>query len=132
MLCIQTVLPTLLALTSDILLICLIGRDSYLMCSTLFSSSVPVGNTGMPQDHILHNIRHAISVAMRKIPRGWKNIQSIHVKTTSSMALPLFNSLPTEPKLLGQVRHKTWKDSVDITVDETEEGARELSSMPVQ
>ena len=28
------------------------------------------------------------------VPRGWNNIQSIHMKTAESVALPLYNSLP--------------------------------------
>lgn len=76
----------------------------------------------MPIDQIIHNVRHAVSVAVRKIPRGWKNIQSIHLKTTSSIALPLFNSLPAEPKLLGEVtRTEHKRESVDMEAAENVE-----------
>ena len=36
-----------------------------------------------------------------KIPRGWRNIQAVHLKTIHSIALPLYTSLPPEPKLLA-------------------------------
>ena len=68
----------------------------------------------MPRDHLIHNIRHALSVVVRKIPHGWKNIQSIHLKTTSSIALPLFNSLPAEPKLLGQASRTEDRETLEM------------------
>ena len=34
------------------------------------------------------------------IPRGLRNIQSVHLKTPDSIALPIYNSLPPPPGLL--------------------------------
>ena len=35
-----------------------------------------------------------------KVPRGWRNIQAVNIKTVHSISLPVYNSLPPEPKLL--------------------------------
>lgn len=96
------------------------ARDAtYLYLGRGPCSAVPVGHTGMPREHLIHNVRHALSVIVRKIPRGWKNIQSVHLKTTSSVALPLFNSLPAEPKLLGQISKTEDRETVEVEVDDT-------------
>ena len=36
-----------------------------------------------------------------KVPRGWRNIQVVHLKTVDSIALPVYNSLPPEATLLA-------------------------------
>ena len=38
-----------------------------------------------------------------KIPKGWHNIQSVHIKTIDSIALPLYNSLPPPATLLPDI-----------------------------
>ena len=36
-----------------------------------------------------------------KVPRGWRNIQVVHLKTVDSIALPVYHSLPPEATLLA-------------------------------
>ena len=66
----------------------------------LFYSSVPIGRVGFPKDHLVENVCGAMKVVASQIPRGWNNIQSIHIKSVDSISLPVFNSLPPEPSLL--------------------------------
>ena len=58
------------------------------------NSAIKIGHTGQTESEITQNIMHAASVIAKKIPRGWNNIQSLHLKTSDSVALPMYNSLP--------------------------------------
>ena len=77
-----------------------------------------------------------------KIPRGWRNIQVVNLKTVDSIALPVFNSLPPEPKLLAPIEEEGPKrkrvkldDSAPLptstlVVREQEEDSEEVVSVP--
>ncbi|ORX98258.1 ribosomal protein L1 [Basidiobolus meristosporus CBS 931.73] len=58
--------------------------------------SIKIGTTAQSAQEVAENIDHAINHVVEKIPKKWKNIQSLHIKTTESVALPIFNSLPDE------------------------------------
>jgi len=62
-------------------------------------SAVRIGNSAFTQQQVIDNILHSISFIIDKIPKKWKNVQAIFLKTHDSVALPLFNSLPTNQKL---------------------------------
>ena len=62
-----------------------------------------------------------------KVPRGWRNIQVVHLKTPDSVALPLYHSLPPEAKILaplseGPAEKRVKLGSVDTDAEEGEEG----------
>ena len=38
-----------------------------------------------------------------KVPRGLSNIQSVHLKSVDSIALPIYTSLPPEPSSLPAI-----------------------------
>jgi ribosome biogenesis protein UTP30 len=63
------------------------------------------------------NIADALPALMEKIPKGWSNIQSIHLKTNQSVALPLYNSLPT----VGANQEQTAADGNNNEVKESKE-----------
>ena len=72
---------------------------------TVISScrAVPIGRIGYSVDHIVANILKGMMGVISKIPQGWRNIQVVHLKTVDSIALPVYNSLPPEPKLLAPI-----------------------------
>ena len=51
-----------------------------------------VGKSTMDVDDIVENAVVAINGAANKIPRKWGNIQSIYIKTTDSVALPVYTA----------------------------------------
>ncbi|NXM78980.1 RL1D1 protein, partial [Serilophus lunatus] len=51
-----------------------------------------VGHTGMKVDEILENIIAASKVIAKKLPRKWKNVKVLHLKTLKSVALPIFTA----------------------------------------
>ena len=57
-------------------------------------SAIKVGHAGQTQEDIIENVVAIVSYIAKIVPRGWNNIQTIHLKTAESVALPLYNSLP--------------------------------------
>jgi ribosomal protein L1 len=53
-----------------------------------------VGNSGMSRDAIIENILSACQNVAKILPKEWHLIQSLHIKTHDSIALPIYNSLP--------------------------------------
>ncbi|XP_021395350.2 ribosomal L1 domain-containing protein 1 [Lonchura striata] len=51
-----------------------------------------IGHTGMKADEILENIIAAAKVIGSKLPKKWKNVKILHVKTLKSVALPIFTA----------------------------------------
>ncbi|NWR46377.1 RL1D1 protein, partial [Regulus satrapa] len=51
-----------------------------------------IGHTGMKVDAILENIIAATKVIGDKLPKKWKNVKILHLKTLKSAALPIFTA----------------------------------------
>ncbi|RLW01573.1 hypothetical protein DV515_00007959 [Chloebia gouldiae] len=51
-----------------------------------------IGHTGMKADEILENIIAAAKVIGNKLPKKWKNVKILHLKTLKSVALPIFTA----------------------------------------
>ncbi|NWV12456.1 RL1D1 protein, partial [Ptilonorhynchus violaceus] len=51
-----------------------------------------IGHTGMKVDEILENIIAAAKVIDQKLPKKWKNVKILHLKTLKSVALPIFTA----------------------------------------
>ena len=54
--------------------------------------SIKVGSTDMKADEIIENVMTALPHIIDHVPKKWKNVQSINLKTSNSIALPIFNS----------------------------------------
>jgi len=52
-------------------------------------SMVRIGNTSMKPSFLVDNILQATEILAKKYPGGWKNIRSIHLKTETSMSIPI-------------------------------------------
>ncbi|NXO87892.1 RL1D1 protein, partial [Sitta europaea] len=51
-----------------------------------------IGHTGMKVDEILENIIAAAKVIDNKLPKKWKNVKILHLKTLKSVALPIYTA----------------------------------------
>uniref|UniRef100_A0A493TUL9 Ribosomal L1 domain containing 1 n=1 Tax=Anas platyrhynchos platyrhynchos TaxID=8840 RepID=A0A493TUL9_ANAPP len=51
-----------------------------------------IGHTGMKADEIVDNIIAAAKVIDKKLPKNWKNVKVLHLKTLKSVALPIFTA----------------------------------------
>lgn len=71
------------------------ARDSTQMfVNTGSCTAIRVANTDMSTKDVVENIVAAIPESVAHIPRKWKNVQAIHIKTHDSVALPIYNALP--------------------------------------
>jgi len=58
-------------------------------------STVKVGNvTEQSENELVENAIHVMKVIGQRIPGEWKNIKCIHLKTSTSVALPVYQSSP--------------------------------------
>ena len=55
--------------------------------------TIRVGRLSMSCDSVVENTIATMKRIVQKVPQGWSNIQVLHIKTTHSVALPIFNSL---------------------------------------
>jgi len=56
--------------------------------------TIRVGKMNQSDECIVENIVDGLQNAICKYLKGWKNVQSIQLRTIESIALPIFNSLP--------------------------------------
>jgi ribosome biogenesis protein UTP30 len=109
------------------------ARDStYLHLGLGSCVALPIARINYPTAHIVENIVKGMRGVVNRVPRGWRNIQVVHLKTVDSVALPIYHSLPPEAKLLaplgeGPVEKRVKLSSLDV--DEEEENVGELQTL---
>lgn len=79
--------------------------------------SIRAALTNMTSSQIRDNVDVILTQVMAHIPRGWKNVQAVYMKTTDSVALPVYTSLPggvlkipqpqREPEEEGEAREES-------------------------
>ncbi|XP_003702567.2 ribosomal L1 domain-containing protein 1 isoform X1 [Megachile rotundata] len=78
------------------------------------SHIVQVGHTLMNVDEILENILAACNYLSKNYPGGWDNIRSIRIKTSNSLALPIYTTLKNKNSVKLPVvepkRPKAYRD----------------------
>lgn len=83
------------------------ARDStYLHISKGPLVNVKVGHSDFTKAQLVENIVAAISNIVDRIPRKWKNVQSIFIKTTNSASLPVYTALPVATDFVKDVEEK--------------------------
>ncbi|KAG2187505.1 hypothetical protein INT44_005194 [Umbelopsis vinacea] len=75
-------------------------------------SAIKVGTTALSEQHIFENIMAVVPQVADNIPKKWKNIQSINIKTSDSISLPIYNSLPEEVQSIS-IKHNGAKQRVE-------------------
>ena len=76
-------------------------------------SAIKVGHSGQSQEEVVENIVAVVDEIAKKVPRGWSNIQCIHLKTAESVALPLYNSLPDVENVIEKNEPPKKKKKLD-------------------
>ncbi|KAL7472177.1 hypothetical protein ACHAXS_012508 [Conticribra weissflogii] len=71
-------------------------RATYLHLSSGTCLTVKAGTTSMSPSRLVENIAAIAEKAPSKVPRKWANVKSISIKTTNSVALPIYNKSPEE------------------------------------
>ena len=62
----------------------------YNQCLSVFASSIKIATTSQTIKHTLENITVALPHIIAHIPDGWNNVQSLHIKTSQSVSLPIW------------------------------------------
>lgn len=71
-------------------------KSTFMFLSAGTCVTVKAGNTGMDATKLLENIQSIAQVVPGKVPRKWANIRSVSIKTSASVALPIYNKTPQE------------------------------------
>ncbi|CAL1713526.1 unnamed protein product [Somion occarium] len=87
-------------------------------------ASVKIGTLEQEPEHVLANLKAALPHVIKAVKDGWDNIQSLHIKTSSSTSLPLWSCT------LGDVEGGRWDgltapDDVVMSEDEESDGESE-------
>ena len=61
------------------------------------NSAIKVAHTGQTVEQAVENVIGAVAEITKIVPRGWNNIKSLNLKTTDSISLPIYTSLPEKP-----------------------------------
>jgi len=88
-------------------------RGTFMWVSAGTCLSIKAGTTAMPMKNLAENIDAIVKNAASHIPRKWGNIASISMKTTHSVALPIYNKTREdleEIAALAQINRLEAKD----------------------
>ena len=86
-----------------------------------------IARIGFSPEEVAANAIDAISEAIQHIPKGWDNVQAIHMKTGKSLALPIYNDLPDSGiKIADIAKAKVPKEKSKKSA----EGGTEAASKP--
>ncbi len=95
----------------------------FLPIHVIYCSSVRIGRLGQPSQHIAENILAGVKAIADRVPRGFRNFQSLHLKTIDSIALPIYNSLPPQPTRLPGVEAAPVVKKIKLDEDGVESGS---------
>uniref|UniRef100_A0A7S2WN01 Ribosomal protein L1 n=1 Tax=Eucampia antarctica TaxID=49252 RepID=A0A7S2WN01_9STRA len=103
--------------------------DKCLKATWMFVSAgtcitIKAGDTGMAVEKLHKNVETIISQAVMKIPKKWANVQAICIKSSQSVALPIYNKTKEDldeiAKLAGiEEESKKRSRELDETSKET-------------
>jgi len=82
------------------------ARDStYLYQTTGPCCAFRIGRSSFTEDQVVENIFAGLGV-VEKLPKKWKNIQAMYIKTPNSVAIPFYASLPLSQRLSSTSQKK--------------------------
>ncbi|KAI9208873.1 ribosomal protein L1p/L10e family-domain-containing protein [Polychytrium aggregatum] len=98
--------------------------STYLRFTKGSNLTIRIGTSEHSAEQIAENIIGAIDLIVGRIPRKWANILSIGLKTTNSVSLPIYNSLPSHAKALPKPKNPTsLKDIKEVEPTSAPEAA---------
>jgi len=96
-------------------------NSTYLFINSGPCCAVKIANTNFDKEVIVENIIKGMENIAKMIPKHWRNIQPIHIKTSNSVALPIYNSLPNATmKILSNKKKVNQPINSQETVTEME------------
>ena len=105
------------------LLVCFFYIDIVSTFLNASYSAIKVGKLSQNPSQMVENIVTAIPSIAKAIPGGWDNVQSLHIKTNSSVSLPIWSCLLEVRETGGW--HGIGNEGSATRADEKEEEDRE-------
>ena len=87
--------------------------DFPIYCFFFFCSAIKVAHTGQTTEQAVENVVSAVSEIARIVPRGWNNIQSLNLKTSDSVSLPIYTSLPEKSLAIDDTQPQKKRRKMD-------------------
>jgi len=69
-------------------------KSTYMYLSAGSCTTIRVGTVSMSTNQLVENVTKALEGASDRLPRKFKSIKSLHLKTSDSVALPFYNKYP--------------------------------------
>lgn len=88
-------------------------KSTFMFLSAGTCVTVKAGNTGMDATKLLENIQSIAQVVPEKVPKKWANIRSVSIKTSSSVALPIYNKTPQELEEIMRLAKEESEQAVE-------------------
>ncbi|KAH6576020.1 hypothetical protein BSLG_004546 [Batrachochytrium salamandrivorans] len=90
---------------------------TYLHLNKGVCNALKAGSVLLTAEQNVENIMAATKGAVEKLPGKWGNIQSVHIKTATSVALPVYNALHTCPADDGDDESDVEENVAETDVD---------------
>ncbi|KAG6611834.1 ribosomal l1 domain-containing protein 1-like [Phytophthora cinnamomi] len=112
----------------------LASRRTALHVSAGVCNNVKVARLDMTPEQIVDNIMVAMNSCASLVPKGWNGVQSISVKTSDSVALPVYNALATLAKLppVGKTANLKKRKLEEFVAEADEEEAPKAKKQQVK
>ncbi|KAI8817656.1 ribosomal protein L1p/L10e family-domain-containing protein [Fimicolochytrium jonesii] len=107
-------------------------QSTYLRRNNGVTNTIRVATTDFTPEQVIQNIMAAIPSAIEKLPKKWANIHSIHIKTSNSMALPLYQTLPDAPEGYVEAVETGASEEDAMEVTETIETSKVVTKTPTK
>ncbi|KAJ2013299.1 proteasome-interacting protein cic1, partial [Coemansia sp. S680] len=82
------------------------------------SSTLKIGTSALSAAHLADNIEAAMEYIPKCVEKGWDNIQSIGIKTGTSLTLPIYNALPNPAGVINTTISAATKVSSKATKED--------------
>ena len=93
-------------------------KSTFMFLSAGTCVTVKAGNTGMSESKLLENIQSIAQVVPEKVPKKWSNIRSVSIKTSNSVALPIYNKTPQELEEIMRLSKEESKQAFENAEEE--------------
>lgn len=77
--------------------------STYYQPSKGTSFSLRIGKLSMTSEELVDNTVACMKGVASRMPKGWRNVKALHLKTSESVALPVYNSISTEVDKLPEL-----------------------------
>jgi len=100
-------------------------RGTFMWVSAGTCLTIKAGNTAMPTQNLAANIEAIVKQAASHIPRKWGNIASISMKTSNSMALPIYNKTREDLEEIAELAQVNNEKKRELETQSQEEIQKE-------